>query len=485
MASSSPPSTNATPQQIGKAFVVQYYRLLHEHPESLHRFFSSTSTFMHDDPTKSVTGIEAIAKRIEELSLKQRHVKIRQVDCHLTVGSSIVIQVCGEISSTPIVDSQSQPIMKRFVQTFVLTPADNSKQKYYVHNDIFRYQDSSTTVLTTDNNTKTSMILTNNSEVTSFGTQSATTSSSTIMETPMTLSASNNVEFFDNTIPEKKEDKPETTNTSLVPKITPPITPVVDQAKSQEREPSAKPKSYRDAIGKKEKPATTSTENQSASTVVTTTTTTTATTTTAGTKSNKSNKQQKKASKPTGNHNRTARGHPQDANDYYDDSWYYGTGEEGYLSTGYTDDQEIFIGNLSAQVTENEIHELFRPYGSLLLVRIGNTGSQVGAANFAFVVCQSIEMAKAIVADHENLLKTQKINVEAKKRRPFPHTFRPTYPTAASPTSYQSTGYPSSFYNHSPYYESMQTRGARRGGGGGASGGGGAGGGGGGKGSTK
>ena len=74
---------------------------------------------------------------------------------------------------------------------------------------------------------------------------------------------------------------------------------------------------------------------------------------------------------------------------------------------------------------------MFRPYGSLLLVRIGNTGSQVGAANFAFVVCESIEMAQNIVADRERLLKTQKINVEAKKRRPFPHTFRPNYPTAS------------------------------------------------------
>lgn len=96
-------------------------------------------------------------------------------------------------------------------------------------------------------------------------------------------------------------------------------------------------------------------------------------------------------------------------------------------------------------------------------MRIGNTGSQVGAANFAFVVCQSIEMAQAIVADHETLLQTQKIKVEAKKRRPFPHTFRPTYPTAASPTSYQSTGYPQAYYNQAAYFEGAPTRGARRG----------------------
>ena len=144
MSASSPSTANATdvsPQQIGKAFVVQYYRLLHEHPESLHRFYASSSTFMHDDPTKTVIGTEAIAKRIEQLSLKQRHVKIRQVDCHSTVGSSVVVQVCGEISSASVPDSQASATMKRFVQTFVLTPTDNAKQKYYVHNDIFRYQD--------------------------------------------------------------------------------------------------------------------------------------------------------------------------------------------------------------------------------------------------------------------------------------------------------------------------------------------------------
>ena len=133
---------NLSPQQIGKSFIVQYYRLLHENPESLNRFYSSLSTLMHDDPNKIVTGLENISKRIEELSLKQRHVKIRQVDCHSTVSSAIVIQVCGEISSIPIINNNQISIMKRFVQTFILVPTPNSKHKYYVHNDIFRYQDN-------------------------------------------------------------------------------------------------------------------------------------------------------------------------------------------------------------------------------------------------------------------------------------------------------------------------------------------------------
>ncbi|CAF1518712.1 unnamed protein product [Rotaria magnacalcarata] len=453
--SSSPPSATATsnsndvsPQQLGKVFVVQYYRLLHEHPESLHRFYSSSSTFMHDDPNTTVTGLENIAKRIEELSLKQRHVKIRQVDCHSTVGASVVVQVCGEISSTSIIDNQT-PIMKRFVQTFVLAPAVDAKQKYYVHNDIFRYQDDTVWIPAIDNtSTKISSPTTAYvNEETSFGTVAA-------KSTSKISSSSAHIQFSDNITNKKKEDK-SGTNTDRKANVTISATPVDKQEKNQETEQSSMPKSYRDAIGKNEKVDTTLITNENQPKPVT-----------DGTKTAKANKQ--KASKSSSRSARAPRGHPQDVNDYYDDSWYYGTGADAYLHTGYTDDQEIFIGNLSAQVTEAEIHELFRPYGRLLLVRIGNTGSQVGTANFAFVVCQSIEMAKAIVADRESLLKSQRINVEAKKRRPFSHTFRPTYPTAASPTNYQSTGYPASYYEHTtstPFHGGGASgRGTRRGG---------------------
>lgn len=434
--STSPSSTTTevSPQQIGKAFVVQYYRLLHEHPESLHRFYSTSSTLMHDDPNKTAVGTEEIAKRIEQLSLKQRHVKIRQVDCHSTVGSSVVVQVCGEISA-PVIESTaaSSPTMKRFVQTFVLAPTDQAKQKYYVHNDIFRYQD---TPMVSTPTTKTE-------------------SHEATVDLPTTPSTTMKVEFLDNTLPEKKETKTQLNVSSSTTNMTPPVTP----NDNQEKEPTSKPKSYRDAIGKTEKPAATNNETSASSSAPPIAATSTAATATGG-KSKKANKQQQKAAKANASTtNRATRGHPQDANDYYDDSWYYGSSEEGYLSTGYTDDQEVFVGHLSAQVTENEIRELFRSYGNLLHIRIGNTGSQVGPANFAFVVCQSIEMAQAIVADREHFLKTQKVEVEAKKRRPFAHTFRPTYPTAASPASYQSTGYSSAFYNQSSYYGNAPPRG--------------------------
>ncbi|CAF4087236.1 unnamed protein product [Rotaria sordida] len=75
-------------------------------------------------------------------------------------------------------------------------------------------------------------------------------------------------------------------------------------------------------------------------------------------------------------------------------------------------------------------------------------------------------MAKVIVVDHDNLLKMEKM-FRIKKYRPFPDTFRPTYPIAVSSTSYQSSGYPSVFYNHSSYSEGVLTKEARLGGKGG------------------
>ena len=71
------------------------------------------------------------------------------------------------------------------------------------------------------------------------------------MQTPITPSSIIKIEFSDNTI-DKKEDKPPK-NKNTKDNFTPPATPVDQQQKTQEKEQLSKPKSYRDAIGKKEK----------------------------------------------------------------------------------------------------------------------------------------------------------------------------------------------------------------------------------------
>lgn len=119
---------------IGREFVRQYYTVLNQAPIYLHRFYSQDSSFVHGGPEKqvSVTGQQGIHERIMQLNFRDCHARIRQVDSQSTLGQGVVVQVTGELSNA------GQP-MRRFMQTFVL--AHQTPLKYYVRNDIFRYQD--------------------------------------------------------------------------------------------------------------------------------------------------------------------------------------------------------------------------------------------------------------------------------------------------------------------------------------------------------
>ncbi|XP_054725027.1 ras GTPase-activating protein-binding protein 2-like [Uloborus diversus] len=127
-----------TPQCVGREFVRQYYTLLNKAPLHLHRFYNHDSSFLHgglDKPgqeTRPVVGQQDIHERIMQLNFRDCHAKIRQVDSQETLGDGVVVQVSGELSNN------GQP-MRRFMQTFILVP--QSPKKYYVRNDIFRYQD--------------------------------------------------------------------------------------------------------------------------------------------------------------------------------------------------------------------------------------------------------------------------------------------------------------------------------------------------------
>uniref|UniRef100_A0A1L8DMV7 Putative rasgap sh3 binding protein rasputin n=1 Tax=Nyssomyia neivai TaxID=330878 RepID=A0A1L8DMV7_9DIPT len=127
-----------SPQSVGREFVRQYYTLLNKAPNHLHRFYNHQSSFVHGglEPNSRdaslVIGQKQIHNRIQQLNFHDCHAKISQVDSQATLGNGVVVQVTGELSN------DGQP-MRRFTQTFVL--AAETPKKYYVHNDIFRYQD--------------------------------------------------------------------------------------------------------------------------------------------------------------------------------------------------------------------------------------------------------------------------------------------------------------------------------------------------------
>ncbi|CAB0032462.1 unnamed protein product [Trichogramma brassicae] len=126
-----------SPQCVGREFVRQYYTLLNRAPTHLHRFYNNHSSFVHGGLESNrellpAIGQKQIHQKIQALNFQDCHAKINQVDSQSTLGNGVVVQVSGELSNA------GHP-MRRFTQTFVL--AAQGPTKYYVHNDIFRYQD--------------------------------------------------------------------------------------------------------------------------------------------------------------------------------------------------------------------------------------------------------------------------------------------------------------------------------------------------------
>ncbi|KAM8974777.1 ras GTPase-activating protein-binding protein 1 [Pelodytes ibericus] len=129
-----------SPLLVGREFVRQYYTLLNQAPDFLHRFYGKTSSYVHGGldtngkPADAVYGQTDIHKKVMSLNFKDCRTKIRHVDAHATLNDGVVVQVMGELSNNRLP-------MRRFMQTFVLAPEGSVANKFYVHNDIFRYQD--------------------------------------------------------------------------------------------------------------------------------------------------------------------------------------------------------------------------------------------------------------------------------------------------------------------------------------------------------
>ncbi|XP_070585259.1 ras GTPase-activating protein-binding protein 2 isoform X2 [Erythrolamprus reginae] len=129
-----------SPLLVGQEFVRQYYTLLNKAPDFLHRFYGRNSSYVHGGldasgkPQQAVYGQADIHKKVMSLQFSECRTKICHVDAHATLNDGVVVQVMGELTNN------GQP-MRKFMQTFVLAPEGSVPNKFYVHNDIFRYED--------------------------------------------------------------------------------------------------------------------------------------------------------------------------------------------------------------------------------------------------------------------------------------------------------------------------------------------------------
>ncbi|KAE8697278.1 RNA binding protein, putative isoform 2 [Hibiscus syriacus] len=119
-------------QVVGNAFVEQYYHILHQSPDLVHRFYQDSSCLsrpdMYGNMTK-VTTIQAINEKVLSLNYEDYTAEIKTVDAQDSFEKGVIVVVSGCLTG-------KDNIRKKFTQTFFLAPQDNG---YFVLNDVFRY----------------------------------------------------------------------------------------------------------------------------------------------------------------------------------------------------------------------------------------------------------------------------------------------------------------------------------------------------------
>jgi hypothetical protein len=146
------------PSTVGNSFVKQYYHLLAQSPETLHRFYNDDSKFTHGTGSceeDAISGQKNINTKIMNMGFKGARVDLASgsVDCQTSLNGGVLVMVAG------IITLMAQPITKKaFTQTFFLVVQPNG---YFILNDAFRYTEthfhlsSSSTKSTTTNVTVT------------------------------------------------------------------------------------------------------------------------------------------------------------------------------------------------------------------------------------------------------------------------------------------------------------------------------------------
>lgn len=418
-----------SPQCVGREFVRQYYTLLHEAPLHLHRFYSHNSSFVHGGVEKPgeeqppVMGQADIHEKIVSLNFRDCHAKIRQVDSQATVGNAVVVQVTGELSN----NGQQ---MRRFMQTFVLAP--QSPKKYYVHNDIFRYQDEVFHDNDTDTENQDDAV---DSEVELEREPDSTVSS----EMPETQQAPSS--YFDggNTLSngsglmeEEPVDTP-TTPKSEEEEILEQEEELgqIDTFKPDKEEPKMESLEQEDqpqATDEAPKPfswaalASKNTQSSSVPPPVQPSTQPLSRQQAPGFGSRTEVKQDnsptapKEQRAPRGARDRPDRGRDRDRTSMNrEEGEPIGDARRG--GARYPDSHQLFVGNLPHNVLEKDLRAFFEEFGTVVELRINTKNGREKTPNFGFVMFDSLDPVQTILNSRPIMFNEHRLNVEEKKPR--------------------------------------------------------------------
>eukprot|EP00897_Mesotaenium_endlicherianum_P001582 jgi/Mesen1/1451/ME000132S00397 len=126
-------SLSPAASMVGNAFVVQYYNVLHQQPDCVHKFYTDASRLTRAEggpkgPVETVMTQAAIHEKVMSVQYGDGKAEIHSVDSQESLGGGVLVMVTGVLIS--------KTGGRNFVQTFFLAPQDNG---YFVLNDVFRY----------------------------------------------------------------------------------------------------------------------------------------------------------------------------------------------------------------------------------------------------------------------------------------------------------------------------------------------------------
>ncbi|KAG8097446.1 hypothetical protein GUJ93_ZPchr0013g36038 [Zizania palustris] len=125
-------ATPISPHVIGGAFVQQYYRILHETPDQVYKFYQDASVVGRPNSNgvmEFVSTCSDINRTILSMDFSNYLTEIETADAQLSYKDGVLIFVTGSLTS--------EGICRRFAQSFFLAPQESGG--YVVLSDIFRF----------------------------------------------------------------------------------------------------------------------------------------------------------------------------------------------------------------------------------------------------------------------------------------------------------------------------------------------------------
>ncbi|XP_041115541.1 ras GTPase-activating protein-binding protein 2-like isoform X3 [Polyodon spathula] len=374
---------------VGREFVRQYYTLLNKAPDFLHRFYGRNSSYVHGGldasgkPVEAVYGQAEIHKKVMSLQFSECHTKIRHVDAHATLTDGVVVQVMGELSNN------GQP-MRKFMQTFVLAPEGSVANKFYVHNDIFRYEDEVFGDSEAELDEESEEEVEEEQEERQPSPEPAQESpSSTYYEPhPVTNGLEEPLEEPEPEAEPEPEPEPEQKSEELKPEIE---NKVLDELEDQALSPvPAEPTSNTQELPK----------------------------------TRMENKLEVQAPPPRVRDQRT-----RERPGFVPRGPRPGRGEsessdmDNRRTVRYPDSHQLFVGNLPHDIDENELKDFFMTFGNVVELRINTKGVGGKLPNFGFVVFDDSDPVQRILGAKVGgpiMFRGEvRLNVEEKKTRAF------------------------------------------------------------------